>query len=257
MILEPNPKLNIGLNVLGKRPDGYHDLETLFVPWFGVKDVLEIEESGEGRGVVDIEITGPSFDWDARRDLTVRAYELLDADFHLPSVRMKLQKNIPVGAGLGGGSADAAFTLRALSEMFALGLSDESLAGYASVLGADCAFFIYNRPMFGRGKGDLLEPFDIDLSAFDIRVEIPDGVAVSTKEAYAGIVPHLPSMPLAELLKQSPDKWQGTVVNDFEKSVFAVHPEIEALKRRFLDEGAVYASMSGSGSSVFGLFRAG
>ncbi len=252
----PNPKINIGLNVLRKRADGFHDLETLFVPYFGMTDILGIEASSGDK--VSIEITGPKVDWDPHKDLTVRAYELLDTDFNLPPVRIALTKNIPVGAGLGGGSSDAAFALKMLNEMFSLGLDDTALAGYAARLGSDCAFFIYNRPMFGTGRGEVLEPFDIDLDGWQLRVEVPEGVAVSTAEAYRGVLAAKSQdsacTPLREVLALPVEQWKNCLFNDFEATVFPLHPEILALKRRFYDEGAVYAAMSGSGSAVFGMF---
>ena len=291
----PNPKINIGLNVLRKRPDGFHDLETLFVPYFGMADELEIVdasgsvclrkasaslhpsqpggwappsdmpeggqpflEANTAGSKLNIRIIGSKVDWDPKKDLTVKAYEILDADFNLPPVEIVLRKNIPVGAGLGGGSSDAAFALKMLNEMFSIGLDDSALAGYAARLGSDCAFFIYNRPMFGTGRGEVLEPYDIDLSAWQLRVEVPSGVAVSTAEAYRGVLAakntSIALPPLKEALKGPVECWKDVVVNDFEATVFPLHPEIQALKRRFYDDGAVYAAMSGSGSSVFGLF---
>lgn len=291
----PNPKINIGLNVLRKRPDGFHDLETLFVPYFGMADELEIVdvsgsvclrkasaslhpsqpggwappsdmpeggqpflEANTAGSKLNIRIIGSKVDWDPKKDLTVKAYEILDADFNLPPVEIVLRKNIPVGAGLGGGSSDAAFALKMLNEMFSIGLDDSALAEYAARLGSDCAFFIYNRPMFGTGRGEVLEPYDIDLSAWQLRVEVPSGVAVSTAEAYRGVLAAkntaIALPPLKEALKGPVECWKDVVVNDFEATVFPLHPEIQALKRRFYDDGAVYAAMSGSGSSVFGLF---
>ena len=274
MISYPNVKLNLGLHVIRKRPDGFHDLETLFVPYFPITDILEITAEGrsdcsEGAALPNIsaategqsaghdgstiEIIGGG--WDPQTDLCWRALQLLKADFDIPEVHIKLTKRAPVGAGLGSGSSDAAFTLRMLNTMFGLGLDDSALAACAARLGSDCAFFIYNRPMIGEGRGEMLSPYDIDLSAYDIRVEIPQGVAVSTKEAYSGIKPHLPENDLRMVLSTPPEQWSGKLVNDFETTVFAVHPEIAALKRRLYDEGAVYAAMSGSGSAVFGIFE--
>ena len=291
----PNPKINIGLNVLRKRPDGFHDLETLFVPYFGMADELEIVdasgsvclrkasaslhpsqpggwappsdmpeggqpflEANTAGSKLNIRIIGSKVDWDPKKDLTVKAYEILDADFNLPPVEIVLRKNIPVGAGLGGGSSDAAFALKMLNEMFSIGLDDSALAEYAARLGSDCAFFIYNRPMFGTGRGEVLEPYDIDLSAWQLRVEVPSGVAVSTAEAYRGVLAArntaIALPPLKEALKGPVESWKDVVINDFEATVFPLHPEIQTLKRRFYDDGAVYAAMSGSGSSVFGLF---
>ena len=253
-------KVNIGLNVLRRRPDGYHDLETLFVPYWGLGDELTVEPAS--RFSIDIEREG-GVDWDPMEDLTVRAWRLLKADFpQLPPVAIRLVKGAPVGAGLGGGSADAAFMLRALNDLGSLGLSDAALAAYAAKLGSDCAFFIYCRPMFGSGRGEVLEPFDIDLSGYELRVELPldaatgRPVSVSTKEAYSGIVPRdNRALPLREALQLPPAQWRGTILNDFEATVCPRHPEIPALIGRFYADGAIYAAMSGSGSAVFGLFK--
>ena len=251
MTVYPDVKINLGLNVLGRRPDGYHDLETLFVPYRGIRDRVDIEAAGSP----SVEIVGGG--WDPLTDLSWRAYRLLAEEFGLPPVRMVLHKSSPVGAGLGGGSADAAFTLKALNEMFALGLDETALSERASSLGSDCAFFIYDRPMFGEGRGEVLTPYQIDLSEYEIRVEVPDGVKVSTKEAYSGLDLSLSRerVPLREALARPVGEWKRLVCNDFEPSVFALYPQIAELKEKFYSEGAVYASMSGSGSAVFGLFR--
>ena len=254
MTVYPNVKLNLGLRVLGKRPDGYHELESLFIPWDGFRDELCVEPAEE----FGIEIGGPCYrGWDPSEDLTARAWRLMRDEFRVGPVRIHLIKNSPVGAGLGGGSADGAFALRALSELFGLGLSDDALAALAARLGSDCPFFIYNRPMFVSGRGDVLEAFDIDLSGYEIRVEVPEGVAVSTREAYAGL-DGMPlggnSLPLNEVLRLPVTSWRERLVNDFERSVFPAHPEIATLKERFYAEGATYAAMSGSGSAVFALF---
>lgn len=250
MILYPNVKLNLGLHVLRRRPDGFHDLETLFVPYFPITDILEISESAEAS---DIEIIGG--DWDPQTDLCWRALQLIKDDFDIPEVHIRLTKRAPVGAGLGSGSSDAAFTLKMLNEMFSLGLDDKALADYAARLGSDCAFFVYNRPMTGEGRGEILEAYDIDLSAYEIKVEIPEGVAVSTREAYGGIVPREPETGLREVLARPVTEWKDCLVNDFETTVFAKHPEIADLKQSFYERGAVYAAMSGSGSAVFGIFE--
>ena len=254
MTVYPNVKLNLGLRVLGKRPDGYHELESLFIPWNGFRDELCVEPAAE----FGIEIGGPCYrGWDPSEDLTARAWRLMRDEFGVGPVRIRLIKNSPVGAGLGGGSADGAFALRALSDLFGLGLSDDALAALAARLGSDCPFFIYNRPMFVSGRGDVLEAFDVDLAGYRIEVAVPEGVAVSTREAYAGI----DGMPLGgntstlrKVLRSPVTSWRGRLVNDFERSVFPAHPEIAALKERFYAEGAIYAAMSGSGSAVFALF---
>ena len=196
--------------------------------------------------------------WDPLKDLTVKAYYALSEDFSLPSVKIFLEKRSPVGAGLGGGSADAAFALRMLSEMFGLGLDEVRLAEYSAKLGSDCPFFVYNRPMFGEGRGEVLSDYDLPLNDLSIRLFIPEGISISTREAYAGITPRerrtdtLPA--LREVLKLPVEQWRGKLVNDFEEPIFASHPELAALKASIYERGAVYAAMSGSGSALFGLF---
>lgn len=262
MINRTNVKLNLGLNVLRRRPDGFHDLETLFVPYCGYGDDLEIVENGSG--VASIEIIGDNIDWDPQKDLTMKAWRLLHEDLGIHGVHIRLEKHAPVGAGLGGGSADAAFTLKMLDGIFGLGLGDARLAEYAARLGSDCAFFIYNRPMIGEGRGEILTPCDLDLSDYEIRVEIPQGVSVSTAEAYRGVLAareafyagrEEPAMSLRDAIALPLGQWEGRLVNDFEATIFPLHPEIAALKQKFYDAGAVYAAMSGSGSSVFGIFE--
>ena len=277
MIRYPSVKLNLGLRVLRKRPDGFHDLETLFIPYPGVHDTLEIITgddysrtlagireryggvqvaqaiSADGRLMVTL-ARKEGIDWDPLKDLTVRAWEALAADFDLPPTKIFLEKEAPVGAGLGGGSSDAAATLQMLNDLFGLGLSTDALAAYAARLGSDCAFFVYGRPMFGEGRGEILTPFDIDLSAYYIRLVVPEGIAVSTAEAYRGIVPGIPEKPLREVLGQGIGTWKEELVNDFERTVFAVHPRLAELKQQLYEDGAVYAAMSGSGSALFGLF---
>ena len=278
MITNPNVKLNLGLNILRKREDGFHDLETLFVPYFGIHDTLEIVVgddysrtsaalfakyasdmiaqgiSEDGRLMITI-ARAEGVDWDPLKDLTAKAYYILAEDFKLPPVKIFLEKTSPVGAGLGGGSADAAFALKMLNELCGLGLSDKQLADYASRLGSDCPLFIYNRPMIGEGRGEILSEYPLDLSGYDLQVLTPEGVAVSTKEAYAGIRPHLPEIPLREALTRPVEEWAQVLVNDFEETVFVKYPELAAIKRSLYDSGAVYASMSGSGSALFALYR--
>ena len=290
MITRPNVKINLGLHILRKREDGYHDLETLFVPCFSFCDTLEIirgddwsrtsavlfEKYGESRIAQAVSPDGKlmvtiaraeGVDWDPQKDLTVKAYHLLGADYDLPPVKIFLEKRAPVGAGLGGGSADAAFALRMLSELAGLGLSDDALATYATRLGSDCAFFIYNRPMLGTGRGEILSPAPAGLPAFvsgadsqaagnGLRIElvIPEGIAVSTADAYRGIVPRIPAHPLSDILARPVDEWKQLLVNDFEETVFAKHPSLAACKESLYARGARYAAMSGSGSALFGLF---
>lgn len=277
MITNPNVKINLGLNVLRKREDGFHDLETLFVPYFGISDTLEIivgddfsrtsaalfgkyapemiaqGMSEDGKLMITI-ARAEGVDWDPLKDLTAKAYHILAEDFHLPPVKIFLEKTSPVGAGLGGGSADAAFALKMLNELCDLQLSEGQLAAYASRLGSDCAFFIYNRPMIGEGRGEILNDHPLDIQAYDLQVLTPEGVAVSTKDAYGGIKPHLPEVPLKEALSRPVEQWDGLLVNDFEETVFAKYPELAVIKRSLYDSGAVYASMSGSGSALFALY---
>ena len=357
MIVKTNVKLNLGLSVLRKRADGFHDIETLFVPCFDFGDILEIitgddysrtsaalfakyggpdgrygastssatgKLSGRQEASVGepVEPTGlhesakegavlagkiaasedgrlsqgiseygklmitiareEGVDWDPLKDLCAKAYGILAQDFDLPPVKIFLEKKAPVGAGLGGGSADAAFTLKALNELCGLGLDDQRLSEYAARLGSDCAFFIFNRPMIGSGRGEVLEPYDIDLSEYEIKVLIPEGISVSTAEAYKGIVPreghfdklsdqpgHLCSSTIGVTEPAKPDtindlktvlatpvtEWKDNLVNDFEATVFKAHPELASIKQSLYDSGAVYAAMSGSGSALFALYK--
>ena len=292
MTVYPNVKLNLGLQVLGKRPDGFHELRTAFVPCYAYSDCLEIVPSAS----LEVEIGGPEYTgWDPSDDLTARAWRLLRADFGIPPVHISLEKRSPVGAGLGGGSADGAFALAALNEIFSLGLSLQQLADYAACLGSDCPFFVYNFPMFASGRGEELEPLRLALDDYRFEVAVPEGEHISTKEAYEGLklaaAEELPSddaslrsaPPLAELavppltvprvarssegtphsavdlksilLTTPVEKWKDMVVNDFEASIFPNHPAVAQLKADFYRRGAVYASMSGSGCAVFGIFR--
>jgi 4-diphosphocytidyl-2-C-methyl-D-erythritol kinase len=195
-------------------------------------------------------------DWNPLKDLTAKAYQILSDDFQMPPVKIFLEKNSPVGAGLGGGSADAAFALKMMNELCGLNLSEQQLAAYASRLGSDCAFFIYNRPMIGEGRGEILTEYDLDImDSYEIQVVTPAGIAVSTKDAYGGIRPHLPEVELRKALSMPVEEWDGILVNDFEETVFAKYPELAAIKQSLYESGAVYASMSGSGSALFAVYR--
>lgn len=298
MITHPNVKLNFGLNVLRKREDGFHDLETLFVPYFGICDTLEIISgddfsrtsallaakygnlsddeaapslvqaiSDDGKLMVTI-AKEDGVGWNPLNDLCAKAYFLLDKEYGLPPAKIFLEKTSPVGAGLGGGSSDAAFALKMLDSLFGLGLADEKLAEYAALLGSDCAFFIYNRPMIGEGRGEILTPYCIsgiglreengqsgELPVlYEVKVIVPEGISVSTADAYRGITPQMPEIPLRDVLSRPVSEWNGLLANDFEKTVFAKHPELEAIKKSLYDSGAVYASMSGSGSALFAVY---
>ena len=309
MITHPHVKVNLGLSVLRRREDGYHDIETLFVPYHGLSDTLEVIVGDDwsatsaslfaryapsevvqgiapdGSLMMTIARRG-GVDWDPLKDLTSRAYATLAADYKLPPMKIFLEKTSPVGAGLGGGSSDAAFALRMISELAGLGLPDAELAGFAARLGSDCAFFVYDRPMLGEGRGEVLTPFEVDLTGYDLRVIVPEEISVSTADAYKGIVPReaipgvsglggcslreafpgrvlscfpqgaapRPPIPLREALSRPVAEWRECLVNDFEATVFAAHPELAAIKQRLYDQGAVYAAMSGSGSALFGLW---
>ena len=278
MIAYPNVKLNLGLHVLRRREDGYHDLDTLFVPYLGFHDTLEIitgddysrtsahlQETYAGaqlaQGITPdgkLMVTlarKEGVDWDPLKDLTARAYGLLAEQYELPPMKIFLEKTSPVGAGLGGGSADAAFALRMIAELAGVELSDPELAALAARLGSDCAFFIYNRPMLGSGRGEILEPFDIDLSGYRMEVTVPEDIAVSTADAYRGIVPREREKPLREILARPVPEWKDRLVNDFETTVFAKFPRLGEIKRSLYENGAVYAAMSGSGSALFALYR--
>ena len=249
----PNCKINLGLHVLRKRPDGYHDLETIFLPVHDLCDELEIAPA-EGSATV-VRQEGIVLDNAPDDNLCMKAYRLLLEEFGIPPVEILLRKNIPFGAGLGGGSSDAAFTLKMLNDMFSLGLSVGDLKQRAARLGADCAFFIQNRPAYATGIGDQLEPLDIDLSSYRIVIEIPPNEHVSTREAYAGLHLQGGNRPdLRQAVRQPIEQWRDIIINDFEASVFPAHPAIAALKEEMYRRGAHYVSMTGSGAAVFGLF---
>ena len=263
MVFYPNCKINIGLRVVRKREDGYHDLETIFYPVYGLRDELEVNrvsgignrESGVGCSFIQ---EGLAVDCPAEDNLIIKCYQRMRAKYpQIGDVRIRFKKNIPFGAGLGGGSSDAAHMAIALNEIFALGLTREQLAEAVRPLGADCPFFIYNTPCYAEGIGDKLTPISMDLSGLRL-IMIKPACGVSTKEAYSGIIPKGNSKVLNDLkvLNVLNDfTVLSALTNDFEKTVFPLYPEIAEIKQRLLDAGAVYAAMSGSGSTVFGLFQ--
>jgi 4-diphosphocytidyl-2-C-methyl-D-erythritol kinase len=260
MISFPNAKINLGLQVTQKRSDGYHNLETVFYP-VALNDALEIvetrhatTETRHATSLPQCSFSGIIIDAPLEKNLVVKAYRLLQKDFDLPMIDMHLHKNIPSGAGLGGGSADAAFMLKMLNEMFALDISDEKLEEYAAALGADCAFFIKNKPVLASGIGNVFKKIEVDLSPYYIVIVKPP-VFVSTAAAFAGITPKMPEISLTDILQEPIEKWKDTLVNDFEQSVFAQFPAIADVKTELYKQGAVYAAMSGSGSAVYGLFK--
>ena len=265
MIVFPIAKINLGLNVVEKRSDGYHNLETVFFP-VPLIDALEVQVMDDGfPSEVDCDLKTTSSGQvsggrvqdlgDEQRNLVVRAYQLLKADFpQLPRIHAHLCKGIPSQAGMGGGSSDCAFMIRLMNDMCQLGLSDKQMMAYAARLGADCAFFIKSTPCYAEGIGERLQPIDVNLSGWHIAVVRPD-IPVPTKEAFSRIRPHRPQKNCREVVMQPVDTWKDELVNDFEESVFALHPEIGAVKGLLYKMGASYAAMSGSGSALFGLFR--
>ena len=253
MITYPNAKINLGLNIVEKRPDGYHNLETVFYP-INLQDALEVNDL-EGEGEYTLKISGTPIEGELDNNLVVKAYRLLKKDFpNMGSINIHMYKHIPTGAGLGGGSADAAFMLKLLNEKFKLNLSTEKLEKYAAILGADCAFFIQNKPVFASGIGNIFEEINLSLKGYYLVLVKPD-IFVSTKDAFANIIPMKPNHSLKEIIRMPVETWRATMKNDFEDSVFKKFPEIAAIKDKLYDMGAIYASMSGSGSSVFGIFR--
>ena len=281
MVCHPPVKINLGLNVLRKRPDGFHDLETLFIQSGQFRDSLEVikaddwsrslaelgglyppeciaqDISPDGKLMITV-VRREGVDWPVLKDLCAKAYFLLDGDFGLPPVKIYLEKKSPVGAGLGGGSADAAYCLKMLNELCGLGLEREQLLPYAARLGSDCALFLYDCPVFGEGRGEVLRPFSLPIGIggeYRLEIVVPEGISVSTAEAYRGIVPAIPEIRLEEALKRPVEEWKDLIVNDFEKSVFKEHPQLAAIKQSLYDSGAVYAAMSGSGSALFAIYR--
>ena len=249
MITFPNAKINIGLNITEKRSDGYHNLETIFYP-IDLCDSLEFVQNDE----TQFNCTGLKIEGEPENNLILKAYKLLKEEFDLPNIDIHLHKAIPMGAGLGGGSADAAFMLKMLNDEFKLGLSSLELEQKAAKLGADCAFFIQNKPVFATGIGNIFEPIQLSLKGYYLVLVKPD-IFVSTKDAFAHIIPTQPTQSLKEIIRMPVETWRATMKNDFEESVFQKFPEIAAIKDKLYDMGAIYASMSGSGSSVFGIFR--
>lgn len=252
MVVFPNAKINLGLRILAKRTDGYHDLETVFYP-LPFHDALEIIRQPAGSGL-SFTSGGLSIAGEINDNLCVKAYNLLKKDFPtIPPVQMHLHKAIPSGAGLGGGSADASFVLKLLNEMATLGLSTDQLLQYSLQLGSDCPFFIINKPCFATGRGERLEIMNINLSDYRFVIVNP-GIHIPTGPAFSWLQPAAPAISLKEIITSPVDTWKDKLVNDFEAPVFARYPEIKAIRENLYSNGAVYASMSGSGSTVYGIF---
>jgi 4-diphosphocytidyl-2-C-methyl-D-erythritol kinase len=249
MITFPNAKINIGLNITSRRPDGYHNLETVFYP-VKIYDALEILPADE----LSFQASGLGIPGREEDNLCIKGYHLLKKDFDLPPVKIHLHKHIPIGAGLGGGSADAAFFIKVINQNFELGLTADQMREYARQLGADCAFFIDSEPVYAFGKGDEFEPVELDLSAYHLVLVMPPA-HVSTAEAYRGVIPKPAEGPLKGHITFPVREWRYLIKNDFEESIFKNHPVIRGVKAALYDAGALYASMSGSGASVFGIFQ--
>ncbi len=261
MIFFPNCKINLGLKILRRRPDGFHDLETIFYP-LPLKDILELAPLPDTSPISSGVSAEPGFTsyglpipGDPANNLCLKAWQLLQKDFPaLPAIQIHLYKNIPIGAGLGGGSADAAWTLTALNTQFHLGLTREQLLHYAAELGSDCPFFIYNAPCLGTGRGEILQPVELDLSRYTFALVDP-GIHISTARAFSLSTPAENPTPLTDLIKTPPTHWPKTLVNDFEAPIFQLHPELQSVKDTLYTHGALYASLTGSGSSFFGIFE--
>jgi len=257
MIVYPNAKINLGLNIIGKREDAYHNIESVFYP-IGLCDILEvvknksIPENSENR--VSMTNSGIEIPGKTEENLCFKAYQLIANDYYLPPIKIHLHKVIPIGAGLGGGSSDAAFFVRALNDLFDLHFSFGEMHHYARLLGSDCSFFINNQAVFAQQRGDEFERIALDLSAYYIVLVYP-AIHISTAEAYGMIKPQKPQYSLEELISKPISSWKESIINDFEQSVFVKHPGIQNIKNRLYEKGAIYSSMSGSGSSVFGIFQ--
>ena len=249
MVVFPNCKINLGLNIISKRMDGYHDLETVFFP-VAVKDALEVITFPTS----SFETSGLPVDGKPEDNICMKAFHLLKADFRLlPEIKTWLHKAIPMGAGLGGGSADGAFMLMLLNKKYQLNLTPQQLVNYSIQLGSDCPFFITNEPVFATGRGELMEKIAVDLSGYQILIVNPN-IHISTKEAFSKLIPGTPFKSVREIIQQPLVTWKNDLVNDFEKAVFPMYPAIKKLKDDLYNAGAVYASMTGSGSTVFGIY---
>jgi 4-diphosphocytidyl-2-C-methyl-D-erythritol kinase len=258
MVTFPNCKINLGLNIINKRSDGYHDLETVFYPIF-IQDVLEIitDQHCDPHNDIRYSSSGLQVDGDSNQNLCVKAYRLLKKDYpQLTPIKIHLHKNIPMGAGLGGGSADGAFALSLINQKYQLGISQEKLIQYALQLGSDCPFFILNKPCFAKGRGEILSPIDLELSQYQFLIVNP-GIHISTAWAFSQINPSPALYPIEETILIPIGQWKGILQNDFEKPVVNHYPEIGDIILKLYENGAIYAALSGSGSTVFGIFPKG
>jgi 4-diphosphocytidyl-2-C-methyl-D-erythritol kinase len=255
MICFPNAKINIGLNIIEKREDGYHNLESLFYPT-GLTDILEIVKGSEGHrsDIQSFKVTGAKIIEPVEKNLCFKAFELLKHDFNLPPVQIHLHKIIPLGSGLGGASSDAAFTIKMINRIFNLQLTYQKMLDYAGKLGSDCPFFISNKPVLATEKGNRFTPIKLDLKNFFLVLVYPN-IQIKSSYAYKYVVPEQKTKSLSDLLILPPEKWKGIVCNDFEKPISGLYPEIAKIKEKLYCLGALYCSMSGSGSAVYGIFR--
>ncbi len=253
MIVFPNAKINLGLNVVEKRPDGFHNLETVFYP-VPLCDGLEITESA-GPQACQLTTSGLVVDTVSDSDnIVFKAFQLLADSFTLPPAAFHLHKKIPFGAGLGGGSADGAFAIRLISDFYQLNLSSKEMEEYAARLGSDCPFFIRNKPVYAEGRGGKMYSINLNLSNYYLMLVKP-GFSINTKQAFQGITPQKSEIPLTHICRQPVSEWKNSMKNDFEKSIFPLYPELEKIKKQLYNMGAVYAAMSGSGSVIFGIFN--
>ena len=253
IIVTPCAKINLGLNITERRPDGYHNLETIFYP-IPIFDVITIKEQEQNSAPLSLKIEGNKILGNPADNLIAKAYNILHNKYDLPPVEIALKKNIPTQAGMGGGSADCAYTLSALNEMFHIGLSNNELCSIATKLGADCPFFINSSPCYAEGIGEIMSPISISLDRYWIMIVKPD-IYVSTKEAFGGITPQRPEVCCKDIVKMPLEEWKDKLVNDFEKTIFKIHPRLREIKEELYRSGAIYASMSGSGSALYGIFR--
>lgn len=249
MIIYPRAKINLGLNIVEKRPDGYHNLETVFYP-IDIHDTLEVVPSNQ----LNLHLSGAPLEGDPNKNLVIRAWQLLQKDYGIPPVDIRLNKAIPSQAGLGGGSSDGAFMLRLLNDLFQLNIPLEELIQKAASLGADCPFFITDSPAYAEGIGEKLSPISLDLSQYHLLIIKPP-VAVSTREAFANIIPQQTEVKCRDIVKQDIRTWREQLMNDFEDSIFPQYPRLKEIKQQLYQQGALYAAMSGSGSSLYGFFE--
>ncbi|MCQ2243204.1 MAG: 4-(cytidine 5'-diphospho)-2-C-methyl-D-erythritol kinase [Bacteroidaceae bacterium] len=263
MTLYPPAKINLGLNIVGKRPDGYHNLETVFYPLHDVTDILEVEIAEDGSsgsncssGTVELSLAGNPVDGDPEKNLVVKAYKVLAEQFQLPAMKVNLTKRIPMQAGMGGGSADAAYMLKAVNELAGLNLSDEELEAFALKLGADAPFFIKGKPCFATGVGEIFTPMNFSLEGYEVKFCKPEDISVSTADAFRNIPIKQPERSCMDIVLNEPiENWKQLLQNDFETTVFAKYPKLAEIKQQFYNDGAVYAAMTGSGSAIIAIYH--